>query len=76
MGRGTSISEREVCVAVVLGERAALVEAGPVLRAELDGDRTEGADSDGGECDGNEHACSIGRPVPLLKPWLTTGSIG
>ena len=66
LGRGTSISEREVCVAVVLGERAALVEAGPVLGAELRSGRAEPAEGGGGECDGDEHAPSIGACVPLL----------
>ena len=66
LGRGTSISEREVCVVAALGERAALVEAGPVLGAELRSGRAEPAEGGGGECDGDEHAPSIGACVPLL----------
>ena len=66
LGRGTSISEREVCVVGALGERAALVEAGTVLGPELHGGRAESADSDGDECDGDEHDLSIGACVPLL----------
>ena len=70
LGRGTSISEREVCVvcfyAAVLGERAALVEAGAIFLPVLEREPTERTDRGGGECDSDEHAPSIGACVPSL----------
>ena len=59
LGEGASISEREACVAGS-DERGALVEPGPVLGAELRGERTERADGGDAECDCDEHEMSIG----------------